>query len=207
MKNTYSNLMQLADLYDGNRDETNEALREAVEQYKQFQSPEVFSFVYCRVFKVAVNVAKKFSYMPDQDKASISTEVLHEAMESYTIDSKQSVQYYFSICYNNRLLNETRAEQTVKRKANEQAENYEEAVSVIEGKEDEGMVVVNLLETLKTFGLSKTEMTYCKEVLVNNCEVKNVDVAEKLKVSSAAITDMKRRLRSKFENNEFYKIL
>lgn len=199
MLNTLNNLQQLAELYKGNIEQTNEALVQAVETYQVNHAPEILSFVYCRIYGVTTNVAKKFSYMDNDEKASLSTQALHEAMLNYDLESKQSVQYYFSIVYRNILLNETRSQQMDMRKANEQTEEFDVVTMAQHGEKEDKLEAIDLVETLENLGLNKTELAYCKEVVNYNSEIKNVDIAVKLGISGSAIKQMKQSLKRKLK--------
>lgn len=206
MLNTLKNLNQLAELYEGNREETNEALKQAAEKYKKEQKPETFSFIYSRIFKVTAQVAKSFSGLHEEEKASISTEVLHEALLNYELDSKQSVQYYFSICYRNKLLNRVKELSTDKRKASQAAHDIEDEEMFtpqqkkeVFGYKEDSFGVIELIATLKTLNLNKSEMAYCTEVIMSTSEVKNIDVANKLNISGSAVNQLKAGLRHKLK--------
>lgn len=201
MLDTKNNLQSLAELYTGNTENTNEALKEAVAKYQKENAPEILSFVYCRIYGVTTNVAKKFSYMDNSEKASLSTQALHEAMLNYDLESKQSVQYYFSIVYRNVLLNETRSQQMDMRKANEQMEEFDVVTAATYGEQDDKLEAIDLVHTLESLGLNRTELAYCKEVVNNNSEVKNVDMAVKLGVSGSAIKQMKDTLKRKLRTS------
>lgn len=205
MRETLKNLQILSELYEGNTDYTNEALREAVIEYKQTTAPEAFSFIYTRIYGVIYSVSSKYSYITEHEKASMGTEILHESIMDYDLSMGQSIQYYFSVRYNNGLLTEVQSQQTHKRKANEQAGEFGAVISEVRGKEEDRYRGIELYEALKKFGLNSTELAYCKKVLTTNSEVRNVDIAQELGVSPSAIHQMKYRLKEKIkENNLFY---
>ena len=186
MLKTYETLRELSNLYEGKYDLDAIAL-----EYQQTGDPILFAKAYCKWFPFAVSQANNYWGLTDQDKASISVEELHKCMMAFKPERGGKVQTLFAKYLNNRLRAESQMSNHHVRKANNVSECYETQTEA--GNMERGYEDAEFNSTIDNCHLTSNENEYCKMVGAYP-NIKDVDIAKKLGVSSAAINYMKKQL-------------
>lgn len=194
MYQTYKNFKNLTTLYTG---ETSDPSTLAIE-YQKTQDPVLLAVVYCEQFAYILTQVEKYFNLTDEDKASFSVEELHKAMMNYNPQGGAKLPTLYSRYLNNRLRAETQMSNHQKRSANNQCECYEAITMNVEGVEDDRLKDLEFYHSLEQSGMfTENEIALCKIVMNDTIHIKDVDIAKQLKVSSSAITQMKRSLAKK----------
>src|SRR5690625_498329 len=179
MYQTYKNLVSLSELYEG--EETN---CELATKYQESEDPIYLAEIFRRYFPYIQTTADNYFYLTDADKGSLAIEELHKSMIDYEVGKGAKIQTLFIKYYNNRLRVETQALNSQMRKANNNCDSYEHAAELFEGYADKNIAIVELESALEQSGvLSENELEYCK-IIMRSDNVKDVDVAKRLKVRS-----------------------
>lgn len=194
MYGTYHRLLELAGLYE--EEETN---CELAIKYQVNEDPIYLAVIYCRYFAYIKSTAGRYFNITDADKESYALEELHKSMLDYKITGGAKVQTLFITYYNNRLRAETQSMNLQKRAANNNCEDFEETAEIFNGYIDDEINIIELSTALDQMEqLTENEKMYCK-IVIQTDEIKDIDIAKQLGISSSAIFQLKKRLAKKLD--------
>lgn len=198
MKGIYENLLELAELYEGERDST-----EIAEMYQKTQDPIYLSTIFCDYYLYVKSIANQYFNITDEDKGSFALEELHKAMMDYDSSKGAKVETLFITYLRNRLRTETQAMEMQKRRANNSCEDFDDSEVIFYGYEDNKLDIAEIEIALKQSELfSDNELAYCR-IIMEDDNTKDSDVAKILEVSASAVHQMKKRIAKKLDEINF----
>lgn len=170
------------------------SLEQLAAVYAEGLNPSALASAYRKIFKLAVQISKKYYGFSSEDLASFVLEELDKSLQMYTPE-RSAFSTFFATMLNNRLRMESQALSTDKRKAFLYADSFEQAIeNGYDAVCDMYEGIQETLESLKAFGLTLRELTYCKLVM---CDYKNSEIANMLGVSVMTLSNMRKVLRIK----------
>lgn len=211
MRETLRNFKSIACLYDGDKKNLNYIALE----YQRTGDSMLLAVMYVEMYPYLLTQVRNYFQITEQDKASYILSELHQSMLDFS-ETGGATYRTFSIRYiKRRLFAETSSLNRKKRIANEQTASYDQIIDpnaertgdnlTVDGYyEEEGFDNCLAIETLESSPiLTNTEIGYCKIILRESSTVKDIEIAEELKVSSSAITQAKKSLRKKLVQIEW----
>lgn len=201
MRETYESLKTLGNLYRGT-----ETLEEIAINYQNTEDPIILAYVFTKQYGLIYGVVQKYFYLTEDDFASFAVEEVHKVLMNYNpyAEKKASVRTMIVRYLERRLYAETKNLSYQKRSANNTADSYEVYVADLNTgsksmsyKEDQ-FEMIELLELVeKVDNLTKNEIEYCRIIMQSGDKVKATDIAQELKISSSAVTQIKKSLQGK----------
>lgn len=204
MYNTYQNFLQIASI--GLSD------NECVLEYQKDQSPICLATIFVRHYPALRQLSDLYWGLTDEDKASFCLEEVHKALLNYSLDRNTKFLTFMYSCVKNRMRTETEALDTDKRREIFHRQCFPAGKSVLinaadktddtwwlnkEAVKENSYMDADLLISIKSSELNKTEKAYCEYAIKNNIYATDSDFAKQQNISSAAVHYIKQSLRLK----------
>jgi RNA polymerase sigma factor (sigma-70 family) len=187
-------LKMLESIIDQNR--INMPMIQLVSEYKESLSPALFALAFKKVYKLALYQARSFYGLSDEDICSFTLEKLDEAMLNFDTEKGAKFETYFTTVIHNKFRQETQHLQYQKRKVIFHSTSYDKLVEDGFDIEFTDSQLEDIQQDLIRYNLTKNELAYC---LLSIKDYDNKDIAEILNVSKMTVSNIRKKLRDKFQ--------
>lgn len=197
MYQTYQNFLRISKIYDG-EEETDRL----VERYQQDADPLYLAVIFCRNFGYIKSQVDIYFNITLQDKASLAVEELHKAMLDFEQNKGAKFLTFYSRYLNNRLRSETQFTTRHRRKANNNCDDYEDAIKTHgQSYEDINIEKAEIIIALRQSDiLNERELKYCEIVITNGDKIRDIEISKELDITPSALHQMKKRLANKLKD-------
>lgn len=172
----------------------NMSLEEIAESYGASLKPSLLALAFEKLFPLMLNVSQQYYGLTMEDIASFALQELDYSLRSFQ-QGRQAFTTYSMKVFRNRLREETIANNTQKRSANQGCVDIDVLAQHIY-EVDEDIEMVEFLHTLDSLNLTERERVYC-DYLMEGWRTK--DIAEAMDVSSARLSQFRKQLRKKLQ--------
>lgn len=206
MRGTFESFKSIAELYTGDRSD----LDKLAILYQKDRDSLILAVVFVELYPFIVSQVRAYFNLTDSDKASFTLQELEKSMGDFRLGKGAAFRTFFNRYLQRRMYAETNLQNRDKRAANNQCTSYEALTDATEDRIndfisenvkyiDENFQDFELMKSLESStAFTANELKYCKIIMRESSSVRDVEVANELKVSSSAINQMKKAIRKKF---------